>query len=254
VLYGLYLSATGMIVQRHQHEVIANNMANVQTTAFKRDVATFRMRLPESQSSAAGMMYREPLLDRLGGGTFVSPTYTEFGQGEIEVTGRSLDVCLTGPGFFTVRDGEGRTFYTRDGRFSLDRETGRLMSLDGGRLVLDGSGQAIQLDSSREVTVSSDGLICQDGQPAGQLSVVDFADMQSLRKVGVNLYEADGALAERLRSPRVLGGALERSGADPVRELVSMIEAQRAYEANARMVTVQNETLGRVVNELARNV
>ncbi|MBN2582725.1 MAG: flagellar hook-basal body protein [Planctomycetes bacterium] len=253
MLYGLYLSATGMIVQRHQHEVIANNMANVGTTAFKRDVATFRMRLPESQSSAAGMAYREPLLDRIGGGTFVSPSYTEFTQGEVEKTNRPLDVCLKGPGFFTVRDDQGGTFYTRDGRFALDT-AGRLTTLDGECLVLDAVGQTIELDKSRSISISGDGLINQDGQPAGQLSVVEFSDPQVLRKVGNSLFENTGAAPERMRSPQLVSGALERSCSDPVRELVSMIEAQRAYEANARMVTVQNDTLGRVVNDLARNV
>jgi len=254
VLYGLYLSATGMIVQRHQHEVIANNMANVNTTAFKRDVATFRLRAPESQSSASGMAYREPLLDRLGGGTFVNPTYTEFAQGEIEKTDRALDVCLRGPGFFTVRDAQGKTFYTRDGRFALERGTGRLTTLNGACMVLGATGQPIQVDPSRDVTISSDGVISQDGQAAGRLRVVDFEDRRALRKVGANRFEHSGVEPEHVRSPQVLAGALERSGADAVRELVSMIEAQRAYEANARMVTVQNETLGRVVNDLARNV
>jgi flagellar basal-body rod protein FlgG len=254
VLYGLYLSATGMIVQQHQHEVIANNMANVNTTAFKRDVATFRLRAPQSQSSVSGMAYRKPLLDGLGGGTLVSPTYTEFAQGEIEKTDRSLDVCLRGPGFFAVQDAQGKMFYTRDGRFALESGTGRLTTLDGSCLVLGDTGQPIQVDSSRDVTISSDGVISQDGQAAGRLRVVDFEDRRALRKVGANRFEHSGVEPEHVRSPQVLAGALERSGADAVRELVSMIEAQRAYEANARMVTVQNETLGRVVNDLARNV
>ena len=71
MLYGLYLSAAGMLVQRYQHEVIANNLANVNTTAFKRDVASFQSRAAESMTAPGGFRYRRPLLDRLGGGTFV---------------------------------------------------------------------------------------------------------------------------------------------------------------------------------------
>ncbi len=253
MLYGLYLSSAGMLVQRHQHEVIANNMANVSTTAFKRDVATFRTRAVESQVAPGGFHYRHPVLDRLGGGTFVSPTYTEFAQGEVEITDRPLDVCLKGPGFFTVADAQGRTFYTRDGRFALDGE-GNLTTLGGEHMVLDASGQMIQLDRTRPVSIGSDGTITQEGQAVGRLEVVEFENPYVLRKFGKNLFVSTGPEPVSARAARVVAGALERSSADAVRELIAMIEAQRAYEANARMISLQDDTLGRVVNDLTRNI
>ena len=253
MLYGLYLSSAGMLVQRHQHEVIANNMANVNTTAFKRDVATFRTRAVESQVAPGGFRYRHPVLDHLGGGTFVSPTYTEFAQGEVEITNRPLDVCLKGPGFFTVADAQGRAFYTRDGRFALDGE-GNLTTLDGEQKVLDSSGQVIQLDRTRMTSIGSDGTITQDGREVGRLEVVEFDNPNVLRKLGKNLFTNSGPEPVSKSAARVVAGALERSAADPVRELIGMIEAQRAYEANAQMISLQDQTLGRVVNDLARNI
>ncbi len=253
MLYGLYLSAAGMLVQRHQHEVIANNLANVNTTAFKRDVAAFQSRAVESLTAPGGFRYRRPLLDRLGGGTFISPTYTEFAQGEVEMTGRSLDVCLKGRGFFRVQNGEGEIFYTRDGRFALDGQ-GNLTTLDGDHRVLDSSGQVIQLDRSREISIGGDGTISQEGRVAGRLAMVDFDDPHVLRKTGKNLFVSSGPKPVVAPSARLVAGALERSAADPVRELIAMIEAQRAYEANAKMISLQDDTLGRVVNDLARNI
>ena len=253
MLYGLYLSSAGMLVQRYQHEVIANNLANVNTTAFKRDVATFQSRAAESMTAPGGFRYRRPLLDRLGGGTFVSPTRTEFAQGEVEMTGRSLDVCLKGRGFFTVQNGQGEIFYTRDGRFALDGR-GNLTMLDGENMVLDPSGQVIQLDRSSQVSIGGDGTISQEGQVAGRVAVVDFDNLHALRKTGKNLFASSGPKPVVAPSAQLVAGALERSAADPVRELIAMIEAQRAYEANAKMISLQDDTLGRVVNDLARNI
>lgn len=256
MLYGLYLSAGGMLVQRHQLDVIANNMANVATTSFKRDVAIFRTRSVESQAAPGGMSYRQPVLDLMGGGTFVSPTYTEFQQGEMETTAGPLDIYIKGPGFLPVQQSGGaasQVCYTRDGRLTIDGSN-YLATAEGGHLVLDRGGRPIQLDRAKQTLIGTDGTISQEGEVLGQLEVTDFEDPHVLRKIGGNLYaNPTGAVGTPKRAD-LASMALERSTVDPVKELVAMIESQRAYEANARLIQLQDEALGKVINDLPRNL
>jgi flagellar basal body rod protein FlgG len=241
-----------MMVQQHQVDVVANNLANVNTASFKRDVATFRTRLPESQTDASGFAYRNPVLDCLGGGIELGSSTTQFDQGEMEVTNRPLDVCIRGPGLFAVRDLDGQTVYTRDGRFTVN-EQNQLAMLDGRRLVLDDSKQPITVDPAQPLTFSNDGTISQQGQPVAKLSLTDFTSQPgALRKLGANLYAA--ASAGQTIPALLTAGCIEKSTVDPVKELVTMIEAQRAYEANAQMIRLQDETLSRAVNDVPRNV
>jgi flagellar basal body rod protein FlgG len=248
-----------MQVQSHRLEVIANNMANVSTTGFKRDVAIFQSRPPESEVAAAGLRYRHPLLDRLGGGTLIGPSSTEFAQGELEITNNPLDVAVQQPGpdagpcLLAVRDAGGQVRYTRDGQLMVT-EQGFLVLRNGLQPVLDAAGQMIQVDPSRPVNIGADGTIDQGGSLAGQLAVVEFPSAQLLRKVGGNLYGAAPEARGQARPARLTPGAIEKSTVEPVTELVSMIEAQRAYEASAQLIRIQDQTLGRVINDLPRNV
>ena len=253
MLYGLYLSSAGMMVQRHRLDAIANNMANVNTASFKRDVAIFRTRPVESQASPSGFTYREPVLDQLGGGTFVNPTHTEFAQGEVEVTDRPLDVCIKCSGFLPVQGADGQVFYTRDGRLAID-ESDQLIMATGGRPVLDSTGRPIQVDRTKETTIGPDGTITQAGAVVGQLELTDFENLHALRKVGENLYANPTGATGTMRRPELISGAVEKSTVDPVKELTGMIEAQRAYEANATMIRLQDQTLGRVINNLPQNL
>lgn len=253
MLYGLYLSAAGMLTQQHQVDVIANNMANASTTGFKRDMAIFCERVPESQAGTGGLRYRHPVLDGVGGGTFVCPTSTEFVQGEVQKTNRALDICIKGSGFLAVQDNAGVTSYTRDGRLTVN-QAGMLATMDSESLVLDGTGRPIQLDPDRETVIKADGTVSQGGQMVAQLQLTDFEDPHVLRKIGRGLYANPTGAAGQVRRADLISGALERSTVDPMKELVSMIEAQRAYEANAQLIRIQDRTLGKVINDLPKDV
>ena len=119
--YGLWLSAAGMKVSEHRQTLLANNMANANTTGFKRDLAVVTQRRVESQSSPAGFPFAHPVLDGLPGGVNVRPAYQSFEEGSIEWTGRPLDVAVEGDGFFAVTDGK-VTRYTRDGGFTRNEK------------------------------------------------------------------------------------------------------------------------------------
>jgi flagellar basal body rod protein FlgG len=182
----------------------------------------------------------------------VSPTLTEFAQGEVEMTGNKLDVCLKGQGFLEVRVGN-ETRYTRDGHLTLDKD-GLLITADDGYPVLNGDGQPIQVDPSQDIVIKADGQICQNGTPVAQLKVVQFDHLQALKKVGDNLYVNEAKAASHAAPANLIVGALERSSVDPVTELVAMIETQRAYEANAQMIRLQDGMLGTVINGLTQNM
>jgi flagellar basal-body rod protein FlgF len=250
--YGLWSAAAGMKVNEHRQTLLANNMANAETAGFKYDLAVIRQRSVQSQASATGFPYRHDVLDGLPGGVNVRPTHHNFAQGSIETTGRPLDVAISGAGFFTVSDGE-TTRYTRDGRFTPNA-AGELVLVagDGRWRVLDENGQPIRIDPEGEaVSVSGDGTIRQGGEPIASISVRDVLDKQTLRKKGENLFEATGAAPQPI-NPSLLPESLERSNYEVMTGLVAMIEATRAYEMNATLLRLHDQTSGEAINTVGR--
>jgi flagellar hook-basal body protein len=147
MLYGLYLSATGVMTNSYRQDVIANNLANAQTVGFKKDLTLFKERPTASEESPAHADWTDPLMDKMGGGTFAMPISVDTTQGELQHTGSNLDTAIDGDGYFAV-DANGKQRLTRNGEFLIDRD-GNLVLADGrGEKVLDPSGKPIQLDSS----------------------------------------------------------------------------------------------------------
>ncbi len=248
--YGLWLSAAGLQVNQHKQAVIANNLANLSTTGFKRDLAVFRERRVESESGAGGGNFRHQLLDGLTGGTWQNPTATDFSQAALE-QGGPLDVAVEGDGFFKVQVGD-QVRYTRDGRFTLDA-SGDLVTEAGGHPVLDPSDQPIHIGrvAASRIAIGSTGKIRIGDQQVGTLGVTDFADRSLLVKAGQNTF--DGRHAEPAEATgRVVQGHSETSGVEPTTELIGMIESARAYQLNAMLISLQDGMLGRVVNDVGR--
>lgn len=250
MVYGLWQSAAGLQTQEYRQAILANNLANVDTPGFKPARITFQERLSAAMIDASPRT-RHPVLDRLPGGLFESPVYTDFRQGAIETAQGPLDVAINGDGFLTVRTPEGPR-YTRDGRLVVDR-AGNLLHGASGAPVVDGRGQPIQLDLSAldQVKINTRGQIYQGSDLVAQLSLVDFSDRQKLTKQGDNLLDA-GGMKPGGASGSITQYAFESSGVDPVASLVEMIEATRIYEMNANILTMQDESLGRAVSEVGR--
>ena len=247
MIYGLYQSAAGMMTNEYRQNVIANNLANAQTVGFKRDVAVFSERLRESELDR----YSNPsndLMEALSGGLWLGRTHTDFSNGELTRTGNPLDVALEGAGFLMVESG-GRQLLTRDGRMMMD-EFGRLVSVTDGAAMLSRGGAPIVLDrNGGEVEIARDGRIRQGGRDVGRLGLIDVDDYRTLRKEGNGRFLP--ASDERIEATaRVHSGFVENSGVRPTKELVGMIEASRAYQINARMVTLQDDMIGRLVNQV----
>lgn len=248
MIYGLYQSAAGMMTNEYRHGVLANNLANADTVGFKRDVAVFAERLRADQAGVR----RGPSDPRLGpmtGGVWLGQAHTDFSEGALVRTENSLDVALAGPGFLVV-EASGQTLLTRDGRMVRTFD-GRLVSAADGASILGVGGQPLRVNPrGGEVTVDELGRVEQDGLTVGQLGVTDVADYDALRKVGGGRFAFDPQQVTAAPA-RVMSGFVENSAVEPVTELVSMLEASRAYQLNAQMVTLQDQTVGRLINAVA---
>ena len=253
MLYGLYLSAAGVITSSHKQDVIANNLANAETTGFRRDVPLFQERLTEAQSNRAGGGVTNDLLEQLGGGILASPTHIDTGTGEFQPTGSQMDVAIEGDGYFAVDD-NGAQRLTRNGSFRI--EGSNLVLSDGsGRKVLDAQHRPIYLDGnlSSVTQIAQDGQISQNGQPVGRIGVFDTPDSAKITKQGdtlLNYPDTDKLLVNN--SARVRSEFIERANVDPTTELATLMQAQRELEANANMIRYQDQTLSKLVNEVGK--
>lgn len=255
MIYGLWRSAAGVMNATYRQGVIANNLANVETVGFKRDLALVQERRLAAQEMPTLARFSDPLFDKIGGGLLSSPTTTDKTQGIPETTNRPYDAAIMGEGYFVVeKDGVQRL--TRNGNFMLD-ERGRLILADGsnGR-VLSRDLSPIELNPLAETRFGSQGEVLQYGVPVSQLAI-KRADPELLKKLGGHMFgfkdeSAEvSALADAERFV-VRGGALERSNVDPTVELTAMLQTQRELEANANMIRYQDQALGRLVNDVGR--
>jgi flagellar basal-body rod protein FlgG len=250
----LHVARTGLDAQNRRMQVIANNLANVNTTGFKRDRASFET-LAYQQIVAAGASSsaENKYATGLNLGTGVSMTGTERidTQGSITTTGNSLDLAIEGGGFFQVRMPDGRTAYTRAGNFTLSPEgtvvTGEGLPLQPQLQVPDG---ATSLAVGADGTVTA--VVAGESEPTqlGTVETARFVNSAGLQPIGDNLLvETAASGAPQTGAPGLEGrgsirsGALESSNVNVVEELVDMIETQRAYEVNSKMIQAADEMM-----------
>lgn len=230
-------------------DVVANNLANVDTPGFKRSFAVFQERLNEAKEPPRLEVSRRQILDRVGGGLFVHEVAFDPANGLMQQTGNSLDVALEGDGWFTVAAGDDRLF-TRAGNFAKS-ESGLLVMADGAAQVLDDRGRPIRVPDG-QLAIAEDGQVSVDGEVVAKLWIQGSADPKRYQPVGGNRYALVDGAAPGPAAARVHQGFLERSTVSAVQEMVTLIRTSRAYEANQRMITQQDQALGRVVNDVGR--
>lgn len=248
MIYGLYQSAAGMMVNEYRQSVLANNLANAETVGFKRDIATFAERLRASDAGRRDGPTSD-LLETLSGGVWLAQTETDFSEAAFTKTDNPLDVAIAGPGFLRVA-ANGQEYLTRDGRMIMDPDGWLVAATDGAR-ILGQTGQPIRLNPrGGEVSIDEDGRISQGGKRVARLAVVDVDEYHKLAKAGASRFLGDDVKLTR-SAAKVYTGVTESSGVEPIKELVTMIEAARAYQLNAQMVTLQDQTAGRLLSVVA---
>ena len=260
MIRALYSAATGMQAQQKNLEVIANNLANVNTTGFKRSRAEFQDLLYQSErppGADQGNGNLSPSSVQIGHGSRLVSTTRLFTTGELTATGDKFNVAITGDGFFEVNMPDGTKAYTRDGALKLDA-TGNWVTTDGGKL---GSGFQAVAPGYTDISINGDGVVTVKN-PAGdqtfKVQLARFANPNGLNALGGNLYREGTASGQaELGDPNANGfgslaqGYLEMSNVKVVDEMVNMIVAQRAYEVNSKAVQSADEMMG-IANSLRR--
>lgn len=230
---------------RSQMDVIANNLANLNTRGFRKEELLFS-EFVSPKASNPGLRGDGAKVSFVG----LGGTLTDTREGALEPTGNQLDMAIQGPGFFVVDSPNGPR-YTRDGRFTIDAQ-GRIVNRDGAA-VLDPRGRPLTVPpGATNVEVTAGGQVSSDKGAVGNLQVVKFADELSLQKVGVNQYQTDAAPQAVDGNTQVRQGMLEGSNVEPIIEITKMIQVQRAYEAANQMVNNENDRGLKAIDVLTR--
>ena len=257
----MWVAKTGLDAQQTRMTVISNNLANVNTNGYKRDRAVFEDLLYQRVMQSGGQTSANtaaPTGLMLGTGVRIVATEKNHAQGNMVMTQNSLDVAISGDGFFQILQPDGTVAYTRDGSFKLS-PTGQLITSNGSQLQptiqVPPTAQSITIGSDGTVSAAVVGSAAQ--QVLGNLTVARFINPAGLESMGQNLLKATAASgAPQQLKPGVNGagmlvqGGVEASNVNVVEEMVNMIETQRAYEVNSKAIASADEMLKFINNNL----
>lgn len=221
-----YVGLSAQVALRRQLDVIANNVANMNTVGFKGSRSVFAEALRKFGPST-----RDEVSFVIDKGTYI-----DFSAGPLNATGSSLDAAIDGEGFFRVQTPEGQ-FYTRDGRFARDPE-GRLVTVTGHRVLDDGGAEIMIPPNARDIDIGLDGGISVDGVFVARIGVYRFEEPHRLTQRGDLLFApADGQAAIPVDGPRIVQGMVEGSNVQSVVEIARLIEVTRAYERSEQAIS-----------------
>ncbi|MCL1992443.1 MAG: flagellar basal-body rod protein FlgF [Spirochaetes bacterium] len=278
---GWFTAASGMQAQQLRLDTVANNLANVNTDGFKRDIATFKA-FPELlirrqdddgvHLHPFGSADTAPFVGRLGTGVELNEVYTSFEQGALLQTNSDFDFALGGEGFFSISTPWGER-YTRNGSFHLGME-GYLVTKEGFQVLGENGPIRVQANNFQVdrnggvwinaaipdepgVMVARETNQWEDPVLLDTLKIVDFELVRYIEKQGSSMFRASETsgpafIMEEGGRPEVLQGFREMSNVNPVVEMVKMIEVNRAYEANQRMIQTEDSALGVLINQVSR--
>jgi len=240
MLLRLENAAAAMNTLRHNQDRIANNLANANTTGYKRDrffTEALNERLDAEEAPRSDRRMRQT---------------SDMTPGAMKQTENPLDVALGGGGFFVTQPEEGdATHYTRAGHFSVGQD-GTLRTPDGKRVMGEGGAIQIPVDEQGDINIAKDGTITAGDQQIGQLKVVTVDNPAQMERRAGTAYVAGGAEPEPMESPTIHQGMVEKSNVSPVEEMTDMIQTSRQYEAQQRSLQSTNEVLSQATQDLGQ--
>lgn len=265
MIRGWYTGASGMNAQQNRLDAISNNLANVDTPGYKRDI-TVTKSFPElliSRTNFDGVVELEngmgsrdyaPIIGKLGMGVETNENFIDFSQGSFKITNTNTDIALNGKGFYAVETPIGER-YTRNGDFLIGKE-GLLVTKDG-YPVLGENGYIHVKDDKFKVNPEGILLTGEDSEEIDRLKVVRFDNERYLKKMGESLYadndiSGPAHIAEGNERPGFLQGYSETSNVNVVNEMVQMIEVNRAYEANQKTISSQDSMMSTLWQKVAQ--
>ncbi|CAH2211865.1 flagellar basal-body rod protein FlgG [Tepidibacter aestuarii] len=261
----LWTAASGMKAQQLNMDNVSNNLANVNTTGYKKQRIEFKDLLYENiKKSNLVEGQGSPSNLQIGHGVMTSATSRIFENGNLERTENPTDLALDGKGFFAIQSPNGQNLYTRDGSFklSVDEDTKKLVTTEGYTVLSADDDEIIIEDGQTDFNVDAAGYITvknADGETEelGQIKIVQFLNPSGLEATGKNLYKATGASGEEIildeedSETSVYQGFLETSNVQVVDEMIKMITAQRAYEMNSKSIQTADDMM-QMANNLRR--
>src|SRR3989339_1926532 len=240
MIVGLFTGASSMVSQGDYQAVIARNLANINTTGYKKNVAVF-------QSYISSPNDKGQTNTTTGTGSSLGTIATDFSQGMLEYTGNDLDISIKGDGFFTVQASDGSILYTRKGQFVLSRDR-KIVTADGWSLL--GNGGEIQLpQNAKSVTIKGNGSIVADGKEIGKIRIVKVSKLSTLESVGGCAYKlSDNApQPEDSTDAEIANRYLEKSNVNAVDEMVNMIANMRGFQVGHEVTDSIDDTLKKLI-------
>jgi flagellar basal-body rod protein FlgF len=234
-----YIALSRQMVLRREMDVIANNMANLNTPAYKGQSMLFVEYLETSDTGDKMSFVQDIALVR------------NLTEGEMTSTENPMDLAIAGDGYFEIETPVG-TRYTRNGVFQLNA-SGELVTSSGQRVLGEGGNPITLPANTSSVTITRDGTISTELGPAGRLSIVGFDDEQALVKMADGLYDANGQDPKPAEGSEVMQGMVEGSNVQGILELTKMIETTRQYSATGKLVNDEHERLRRAIQSLGGN-
>lgn len=253
MLRGMYSSISAMINLQVNQEVISNNIANINTTGYKSERAISKsfddMMLSNRDRYIDGKGSRQEL-GALNPGVRIDKISTDYSQGLLVETNNNTDFALDGKGFFTIKDNNGKTSYSRDGAFKIDNK-GYLVNSSGWRVMginqNSNNLEPIRVGSSK-VTIDNNNNILLDSKISYKFNIVDFSDYKTLEKSGQNMV--NGKNPTTITNYKIKNGYKEGSNVDIIDATSSLMANLRAFEANQKVVQIMDSTLSKIANEI----
>ncbi|WP_027338781.1 flagellar hook-basal body protein [Halonatronum saccharophilum] len=245
MIRGLYISASGMKNSMEKNNLISNNLANVNTNGYKRDIAVER-------TFGSQLMHRidnnKTNVGEVDSGVYMDEVALDHSRGNFKETGNSFDWAISGEGFFTVET-PGGVRYTRNGNFTLNEQR-QVVTQDG--YLVRGENGILQVPEGEEVMVSGNNLMV-DGAIIDRIQVTSFSNKSALSKEGSSLFRSGPGVGNVfVAAGEVQQGYLEGSNVNAIEEMVKMIENNRIYESDQKAIQAQDDTLSKAVNEVGR--